>query len=186
MNTITYSSQSLLAAFTHVFRNVKNRSEALTGSLILLSTLSSGKVIHLLLADDDRDDRDLFKEALSEAAPNVEVTFARDGEELMDMLNSANAKIPDIIFLDLNMPHKNGHECLEEIRSIKKLKDVPVIIYSTSSNRSDIERTFRHGATRYITKPSSFSELRTITKKFFSINWNEAAPIKKIEKFVFK
>ena len=85
------------------------------------------KPVNLVLADDDEDDRDMLKEVLHEIAPHVTVTPACNGQQLMTFLNNSST-VPDIIFLDLNMPLKNGQECLTEIRANKKFKAVPVFM----------------------------------------------------------
>ena len=92
---------------------------------------------HIVLVDDDSDDRFLFEEAV-EGYQNVEFEGMENGVVLMENLYTKNT-LPDMIFLDLNMPEKDGRACLLEIRRSKKLKDLPVIVFSTSSNRKDIE-----------------------------------------------
>lgn len=114
---------------------------------------------NLLLADDDSDDRDLFVEALSFIDPTIIVTVKRDGEELMEYLDQ-NSPTIDAIFLDLNMPRKNGRECLVELRANPRYRGIPIIIYTTSLNPIDIEETFKHGATFFLRKPNSFEELK--------------------------
>jgi CheY-like chemotaxis protein len=110
----------------------------------------------ILLADDDADDRELFVEAVNFIDPNITVTLKSDGEELMDFL-AANTVGFDLIFLDLNMPRKNGKECLSELT---KSQQAPVIIYTTSLNPIDIEETFALGAACFLRKPNSFEELK--------------------------
>jgi CheY-like chemotaxis protein len=119
----------------------------------------------ILLADDDADDRELFEEALSDIHPNAILTTAQDGEELMFILK--NYHKPDLLFLDLNMPRKNGKECLHEIVKHPELKKIPIIIYSTSVNPTDIEETYRLGALLFFRKPNSYDELkRNVTEIF--------------------
>ena len=120
----------------------------------------------IILADDDADDRDLFEEAIASIDPEIGVAMAHDGEELCLMLER-NEVHPDVIFLDLNMPRKNGKECLAEIRGNSNWKDIPVIIYSTSLSQRDIDECFQLGATSYILKPNSFEELKNILREFF-------------------
>lgn len=119
----------------------------------------------ILLADDDEGDRMLFKEAFSELKIKTNVNLAINGEELMSYLTGKNVQLPDLIFLDLNMPRKNGLECLIEIRNNEKLKDISVAIYSTSDNESDMDETFRNGANVYITKPNDFNVLKQVLEK---------------------
>src|SRR4051812_38109776 len=109
---------------------------------------------NLLLADDDEDDCAFFKEALDELSLPVSLVVVNDGVQLMDYLaaNSSN-NLPDMLFLDLNMPRKNGHECLKEIKEIEKLHTLPVIIFSTSLDIEIVDLMYKKGATYYIRKP---------------------------------
>lgn len=150
--------------------------------LILLSLLSK-KSLNVLLADDDADDRELFTMAIEEIAPNIKVTTSRNGLELMNTLNDESVPLPDILFLDLNMPFKNGQECLHEIRKNKRLKSLPVIIYSTSSDREYVDQTYNNGANYYLTKPDSFLDLKLIASKLFALDWGAQAQPQK-DKFV--
>jgi len=128
-------------------------------------------LIHILLADDDEDDRTFFKEAFEEIKLETKVTLVNDGVELMNHLKRNGQKKPHILFLDLNMPRKNGMECLLEIRNSRNLKDIPIAIYSTSSAEEDIEETFVNGANVYIRKPNDFTELKKILEEVITINW---------------
>jgi CheY-like chemotaxis protein len=124
-----------------------------------------------MLADDDEDDRLFFKEAFEEVKIEYKISAFNDGEQLMDYLNDKNNPLPDIIFLDLNMPRKSGIECLKEIRSDERLKKISVAIYSTSSSEQDIEDTFVSGANVYIKKPNDFNMLKKILSDVVHINW---------------
>lgn len=126
--------------------------------------------LHIMLADDDEDDRLFFIEAFSEVKAKYNITTFVDGIQLMDYLTSDNP-LPDIIFLDLNMPKKSGMDCLKEIKANKDLKNITVAIYSTSSSDQDIENTFIKGANVYIKKPSDFAELKKILTDIVHINW---------------
>ena len=127
--------------------------------------------ISIALADDDVDDRLFFKDAFDELKINTIVDTYCDGEELMTFLNNENSKLPNIIFLDLNMPRKNGFECLLEIKKNKKFDSIAIAIYSTSSSEEDIENTFINGANIYIKKPSDFSTLKKIISEVVTLNW---------------
>lgn len=131
----------------------------------------SNKVLQILLADDDEDDRLFFKEALEDIKIKSVVTMVNDGIELMDYLTQPNNLRPDVVFLDLNMPRKNGIQCLEEIRNNKELKDLTVAIYSTSGAERDIEETFVKGANVYIKKPNDFTTLKKVVEEAMRINW---------------
>lgn len=138
----------------------------------------------IILADDDADDRDLFSEAVAACGFNVKVETVEDGVELINLIKNKN-KIPDLIFLDLNMPNKDGKESLIEIRKSQELNHVPVIIYSTSSSQLDIEFTFEKGANLFISKPSSFSELVQIARKVLALDWKEFKPKSNKDQYVF-
>lgn len=122
------------------------------------------KTRHILLAEDDADDRELFVEALATVNPSAKVAVVEDGEQLIDHLRRT-IEVPDCIFLDLNMPRKNGKECLIEIKGTERTENIPVIIYSTSLNTKDIDETFEGGASCFIRKPNSFKDLKGLLKK---------------------
>ena len=134
----------------------------------MISTLDK---IHILIADDDDDDVELFNEALAELKMDNKLTSFKDGNDLMDYLQNPEIKLPHILFLDLNMPCKTGHECLKEIRANPRFKDISFAIYSTSSSEKDIENTFVEGANIYIKKPNDFSKVKKIIKDVVSMNW---------------
>ena len=127
--------------------------------------------LHILLADDDDDDRLFFKDAIEEVKVKTVVTMVNDGVELMDYLLKPEIHLPNLVFLDLNMPRKNGMECLKKRRSNNKLKDLTIAIYSTSAMEKDIEETFVKGANIYIKKPKDFDILKNILTKVITINW---------------
>lgn len=127
--------------------------------------------ILITLADDDEDDRLFFTDAFDELKINTIVNTVKDGRELMNFLNHPDTVLPNIIFLDLNMPILNGVDCLKEIKENHKFKDIAIAIYSTSSSEQDIENTFVLGANIYIKKPSNFDELKKILSEIVVINW---------------
>jgi CheY-like chemotaxis protein len=128
-------------------------------------------LINVILADDDEDDRLFFKEAFEEIKIKTRVKTVNDGVELMNHLKKNGNELPQILFLDLNMPRKNGIDCLLEIKRSDYLKDIPVAIYSTSASEEDIEDTFVKGANVYIKKPSDFGTLKKILEEVITINW---------------
>lgn len=121
--------------------------------------------LQILLADDEEDDRLLFTDALKELKVKTIVHTVSDGVELMDYLSKAANSLPHLLFLDLNMPRKNGFECLKEIRSNSKLNEVAIAIFSTSLSEKGIEETLINGANVYINKPNSFDELKQALNK---------------------
>ncbi len=116
---------------------------------------------HILLADDDEDDCLLFKDALEELPVLAELKSVHNGDQLMQTLNKTDP-LPHLVFLDLNMPRKNGLKCLVEIKETERLKDIPVIIYSTSFQKNVVDLLYAHGAQFYIRKPNEFSELKNV------------------------
>lgn len=139
----------------------------------------------IFLADDDVDDRSMFEEVITEIDQSIQLTCVEDGMMLLQLLKSENNDLPHLIFLDLNMPNKNGKECLDEIRKSERLKHIPVVIYSTSSSPKDIDDTFDKGANLYVRKPSSFNELRSITRAVLSIDWQIHKPYEMKSIYVF-
>jgi CheY-like chemotaxis protein len=121
--------------------------------------------LFILLADDDEADRLLFTEAFSELKIKHIVVTVNNGVQLMDYLNKKENQLPQLLFLDLNMPCKNGLQCLKEIRSNEKLKDISVAIYSTSNSEKDMEETFCNRANIYIHKPADFNILKQVLEK---------------------
>jgi CheY-like chemotaxis protein len=119
-------------------------------------------VLNILLADDDKDDCLFFKEALEELPLVSNLTTVHNGEQLIQLLTKKTVQLPDVLFLDLNMPRKNGFTCLEEIKSDHKLSHVPVIILSTLFDENIANRLYKNGALFYICKPPDFHELKKV------------------------
>ena len=124
--------------------------------------------LFILLADDDADDRLFFKEAMEEINADSLISFVNDGIKLMYFLNQPGIRLPNIVFIDLNMPVKNGMECLKEIRANKRFKDLVIAIYSTSGSEHDIHEAFIQGANIYIKKPNNFADLKAGLAKVIS------------------
>lgn len=135
----------------------------------------SGKVtIHLpkecqmlvLLIDDDNEDYEILCEALHNVDASAECLQAFDGEEGLELLNRRrDTDLPDYIFMDVNMPVMGGQECLQKLKAEKKFKDIPVIIYTTTSNPRELNSFLRSGAQAFVTKPSSFHALVTTLRE---------------------
>jgi CheY-like chemotaxis protein len=126
---------------------------------------------HILLADDDEDDRLFFRDAFKELKLKTVLKMVNDGVELMEYLKTPNVQLPNVIFLDINMPRKGGKECLREIRQDERLKNLSVAIYSTSSSEDDIEDTLVLGANIYIKKPNDFASLKKVLSDVITLNW---------------
>lgn len=126
--------------------------------------------INILLADDDADDRSFFSNALKGLDTPTHLTTVNDGEELMNYLGENSEQLPNILFLDINMPRKNGLECLEEIKQNEKLKNLPVVIFTTTAANAHQEnykggtvgRVFDKGANIFICKPHDIEKLKHV------------------------
>lgn len=114
-----------------------------------------------LLVDDDLDDTSLFEEVLQQVDPAVVFASAANGHEALAALREGITR-PDVIFLDLNMPRMDGRQCLAALKEDDTLKQIPVIMYTTSSQPKDVEQAMQKGAVSFITKPTSLKELQEI------------------------
>lgn len=117
------------------------------------------KKLNILLADDDTDDCHFFKEALETLPITTQLSIVHDGDALMNYLSEHVEQLPHVLFLDINMPRKNGFECLSEIKHNEQLKDLPVVMFSTSGSQDKINILFKNGADVYVRKPSNFAQL---------------------------
>ncbi|GAA3749543.1 MULTISPECIES: response regulator [Flavobacterium] len=124
---------------------------------------------YLLLADDDEDDCLFFKEALDEITIGTTLSMVHDGVQLMNYLKTNISNLPDVLFLDLNMPRKNGLECLDEIKNDEELKALPIIIFSTSLDGEIVDKLYQKDASFYIRKPGEFSKLKNVIEKALTI-----------------
>lgn len=118
--------------------------------------------VPILIADDDQDDCQMIKEALQESRLLNQLHFVHDGEELMKYLSRMVEKshpLPGLILLDLNMPKKDGREALKEIKSDPHLRQIPVVVLTTSKAEEDIFKTYNLGVNSFITKPIAFDSL---------------------------
>ena len=122
-------------------------------------------MVNIFIAEDDNDDFLMLKEALENLLPRFNLNHSIDGRAFLQSLNGEHE--PDLVFLDLNIPKKDGIKCLVELRQQKKLDPVPVIIYSTSSDFEDIDKCYKSGCTLYLVKPTSFNHLVTQLRKIF-------------------
>jgi len=125
----------------------------------------------ILLADDDPDDIEMTRRALTKSNLGLEIHTVGDGEELLDFLNHggayalpARSPTPSLILLDLNMPKMDGREVLAKIKSDPNLCQIPVVIMTTSSAQQDIARAYQLGCNSFISKPITLAELVDITK----------------------
>jgi CheY-like chemotaxis protein len=141
----------------------------------------------IVLADDDADDRSLFREAVFQASSSTELVTLEDGQQLLDYLNNIEKPPPPhIIFLDINMPCKTGDVCLKEIRSKKKFRDVPIVMFSTSSHLPDINESYESGANMYVSKSVFFEDEVSILRQIMSTDWTTYIPKPPKSNFVYK
>ena len=130
------------------------------------------EAVTVLLADDDPDDRMLVEEAFAEIDSSYDLRFVDDGEELMDYLRhqgrflEETAPKPALILLDLNMPKKDGREAASEIKADPALRQIPIVVLTTSTSEEDVFRTYDLGVNSFITKPVTFAGLVEVAQTF--------------------
>jgi len=140
----------------------------------------SRRLVIILYAEDDPEDRMLVEDAMEESRLANELHFVEDGEELMDYLHRrgkhtelSNKPLPGLILLDLNMPKKDGREALEEIKADPNLRRIPIVVLTTSKAEEDILSSYDLGVSGFVIKPATFeslvSILKTVTKYWFEI-----------------
>ena len=143
--------------------------------------VTPGDPTHVLLAEDDDEDYFIFSLAIRELSIKVVLTRAENGDILLQLLDEKN---PDIVFLDLLMPCKDGRTCLKEIRANKKYDTVPIVVYSSLNDLKSIEFCYREGSNLYAIKPSTLQELKSVLEKIFSIDWKKMLYFPPRSKFV--
>ena len=129
------------------------------------------RLISILCAEDDAEDRMFIKDAWKESLIRNKLDFVEDGEELMDYLlrrgkyaDMINSPLPGMILLDLNMPRKDGREAIKEIKSSPDLRRIPIVVLTTSKAEEDIVRTYDLGVSGYVAKPVKFESLVNVMK----------------------
>ena len=143
--------------------------------------IEPSKVLKVLFVDDDSDELYLFNEALEQSGLSVSLSRAQNGNQLLELLS--NEETPDIILIDINMPHKDGIEALSEIRSNTNFNNIFIIIYSIAVDKALIKKVYDIGANLYLIKPNDFEGMLTVVKKVFSIDYeNFTRPVR--EQFV--
>lgn len=130
---------------------------------------------HIILAEDDEDDSLFFEEALNTVSDPPVLVRAKDGVELTELLTE-HSPLPDLVFMDLNMPRKNGAQCLMEIREQKNLYKLPVIVLSTSNSQDIIDQMYESGANLYIQKPSDIRLWKKAIERVLAMDWNIHTP----------
>lgn len=138
---------------------------------------------YILLAEDDEDDRVLLQAAVDESDLPIAMVMVEDGESLLDYLRGRGTyaaqqgqPLPALVLLDLNMPRKDGHEALQEIRRSPALRHLPVIVLSTTQQQEEVQRMYSAGANAFITKPTTFEELVHIVQMIY-VFWFQVAQL---------
>ena len=129
--------------------------------------------IEILIVDDDEDDKQLFIESAKEVNAGITFVTASDGQEALRLLKDEHNQLPDYIFLDLRMPRVGGRKCLEEIRRDKRLHDIPVFIYTTSTDVKDSIELKEMGAVHFISKPADPSDIYYILSVVLGEKWEQ-------------
>ena len=126
---------------------------------------------NIWLADDDIDDREIFGEIVHQILPTTMITTFSDGEELLAALYAGG--IPDLLFLDINMPCRDGLDCLQEIRTMPAFSKLPIIIFSSSVQPKHIENAYGYGANLYYSKPTIFNEMISGLTRLLAMDWSD-------------
>lgn len=142
------------------------------------------KHINILLADDDKDDCLLFKNALAELPVSANLSIVRNGEKVIEELTKKRKKLPDVLFLDLNMPRKNGFATLGAIKRNSELQNLPVIILTTSSDQDLVKIVFRDAAHYFICKPIDFLQLKRVIYEALTLITQNNNPLPREEQFI--
>ncbi len=119
-----------------------------------------GLTKNIFLIDDDVDDQLFFTDALKEIDANIKCMIANNGRDALELLKNLE-NLPQLLFLDLNMPFMNGFECLSHLKNEIRLRKIPVVIFTTSNDAKDAELTHQLGAEVFLSKPNEFNQLRT-------------------------
>jgi CheY-like chemotaxis protein len=140
------------------------------------STLKS-----ILIADDDVDDQLIMKEIIDQYVPPVSIQSVYNGKDLMEHLCTESA--PDLLLMDLNMPFKGGLECLKEMRRMKQLYSLPVVVLSTSRSKLDADQCFTGGAQLFFTKPWDIQTYKVLIHSILEIDWKSFKKPTSMEQF---
>ena len=130
---------------------------------------------NIVFCEDDEDDRIFFGEVMQEHYPSLKIQFLSNGIRLMELLKNF---IPDLLFLDLEMPCKNGLECLVEIRDNPKLENLPVVIFSSTTRQANIQTAYDLGANLFLIKSPTYSEYASSLKAVLNLDWSKPNEIR--------
>jgi CheY-like chemotaxis protein len=139
--------------------------------------MASGKLIisNIIFCEDDEDDRFLFSDVLHDFHSKLRVEFVSNGVKLMELLKNY---VPDLLFLDLEMPFKNGLECLLEIRESASLQHLPVVVFSSTTRQSNIQTAYELGAHLFLVKSPTFSEYASSIRAVLELDWSSPNAVK--------
>jgi response regulator RpfG family c-di-GMP phosphodiesterase len=126
--------------------------------------------LNVLMAEDDIDDFEILADAISKVPVKIVLSRAENGDVLMKLIHE---KIPDLLFLDIILPQRDGRDCIREIRSDKKFDSLPIIVYTSLKDLDTIEFCYRWGTNLFVHKPQSYSDIAHIVRKIFAINWKK-------------
>ncbi|WP_337042186.1 response regulator [Emticicia sp. 17c] len=133
--------------------------------------------LNVVLAEDDAEYQQIFQDALDEVNIPTSLTIVSDGQELMDKLKAENSPKYNIVVLDMNMPKKDGIECLQEIRQDEKLNSSYSVVLTGYHNKTLVEKAYKAGANLFLTKPDSYHEYIEIVRKILTSEWQLSLPI---------
>lgn len=125
----------------------------------------------IMLIDDDEDDKQLFVSSVKEVDEHIKCITAKDGLEGLEYLKNEDNPLPDYIFLDLRMPKLSGSKCLDEIKKVERLAEIPVFVYTTSSDETDIKNLEEKGAVMFISKPKDPGEIYYLISAILGEKW---------------
>ncbi|MEJ7682933.1 MAG: response regulator [Segetibacter sp.] len=137
--------------------------------------------MHILMADDDKDDFHILQQTAQDTGEPLKISYAANWLELWRFIIKT---LPDVLFLDLNMPVKNGMECLQLLREDRRYDKVPIIIYSTSVNKNDIDKAYSNGANYFAVKPNAIEDIAGMINKICSMGKEALQSIPPREEFV--
>lgn len=142
------------------------------------------KAFQILLVEDNPGDIKIIREAFKQCDSTINLSFAHDGVEAIDFLKQENTTIPDLILLDLNLPKKDGKDVLLEVKTDKDLKQIPIIVLTTSESETDINECYKLGANSFITKPMDLESTFSIVK-LIETYWIKTTKLPKITEISF-
>ena len=142
--------------------------------MIVTQSTQTKKISNIILAEDDIDDQNIFQIALEEIDSAIKTQFAYNGNELLNLLQTNQ---PDLLFLDLEMPYKNGFQCLQILRENKAFERLPIVVFSATNRTNNIQVAYGFGANLFFIKPKDYSELVYSLKNILEMDWTDPKAI---------